>query len=253
MREPPHLSLPRIISLFLSLLYLGDGTGWALLHSGSQQRGAVGTEQLCAAGALLAPGCPAVTWAQPCIAPIPMVHTYLQLPKSSWRSSFVPQGREESSNSCSYPTRDPLAPSPSRIPLPPFLHTSRSEQQHIADPRLTLCSAAQTWVGKHSPNPTEAEEELPAFTSGIEAAAAGKVDVRAVVQLCLGLPARVSAHFTARGAQFPWGCSRERRGLLYRAGSGPTAQQGAKHRRPTATRGLEMQLKAPKTPRAEQG
>lgn len=154
---------------------------------------------------------------------------------------------------CSHPTRDPLAPSPSRIPLPPFLHTSRSEQQHIADPRLTLCSAAQTWVGKHSPNPTEAEEELPAFTSRIEAAAAGKVDVRAVVQLCLGLPARVSAHFTARGAQFPWGCSRERRGLLYRAGSSPTAQQGAKHRRPTATRGLEMQLKAPKTPRAEQG
>lgn len=80
---------------------------------------------------------------------------------------------------------------------------------------------------------------MPTFTCRIEAAAAGKVDVRAVIQLCLGLPARIGAHFAARGAQFPRG---ECRGLLYRAGSILTAQQGAetaKHHHPTATRGLK--------------
>lgn len=83
---------------------------------------------------------------------------------------------------------------------------------------------------------------MPTFTCRIEAAAAGKVDVRAVIQLCLRLPARIGAHFAARGAQFPRGCSRECRGLLYRAGSILTAQQGAetaKHHHPTATRGLK--------------
>lgn len=114
-------------------------------------RGAVGTEQLCAAGALLAPGCPAVTWAQPCIAPIPMVHTYLQLPKSSWRSSFVPHGREESSNSCSYPIRDPLAPIPHGIPLLPAQVGSRCHPfcTHPAQSSSTLLTPGSRCAQQH--------------------------------------------------------------------------------------------------------